>query len=315
MVNELKLENASWNDAWEFDNVKNWFVEDKITIFKNWDGLDAFRFSHPSYSEALKYLLTDHEFRTIFVKILLYTSKNWWAENALYALDVVENFNLLPEDERNRLLFMLPEDERNRLLFMLPEDERNRLLLLLPEDERNRLLLIRDSKKEKKKRKNAMTFFLHEVKKITNDAPTMEQIEKKIELDPNFYLGWYSKGAALVDLGKLEDAISCLNKAIEINPKRAASWYMKGIASSRMSKFDDALTCFNKVLEINPDSSNAYYNIACIKSLQNNKDEAIEFLKVAIKLDPQSLVWMRTDSDFDNIRGSKEFQNLLKEKN
>ena len=56
LIDELNLK-----DAWGFNRVLNWFRDDKINI----DGEDI-RFSHPSYSEALKNLLVeDGDFTTI----------------------------------------------------------------------------------------------------------------------------------------------------------------------------------------------------------------------------------------------------------
>ena len=69
LVDELNLK-----DPWGFDRVLNWFKKDKINI-----GDKYIRFSHPSYSEALKYLLVeDGDFtrinKEIFSELLL---KEW----------------------------------------------------------------------------------------------------------------------------------------------------------------------------------------------------------------------------------------------
>jgi len=137
LVKELNLK-----DPWGFDRVLNWFKKDKINI-----GDKDIRFSHPSYSEALKYLLVeDGNFtrinKEIFSELLLKLAEK--SGDAQYVvLAAADNFYMLPEDVRNKILFKclgrgaaagvvaravankpdkLPEDVTD-LLFKLTEDD------------------------------------------------------------------------------------------------------------------------------------------------------------------------------------------------
>jgi len=49
----------------------------------------------------------------------------------------------------------------------------------------------------------------------------------------------------------------------------------------------------------------------CLESKRNNREKSVEFLKKAIDLDKKYLGMAKTDEDFDNIRNSKEFKELL----
>jgi hypothetical protein len=136
LMKELDLK-----DAWEFDRVLNWFEDDKISI--NYFGID---FSHPSYSEALPYLLVEDGYITqinkrIFSELLLKLAEKDAAAGEV-ACFVSDNFDKLPEDVRNKLLLKLAEKDAaagevacfvSDNFDKLPEDVRNKLLLKLAE--------------------------------------------------------------------------------------------------------------------------------------------------------------------------------------
>jgi hypothetical protein len=137
MVEELNLQNT-----WEFDRVVNWFKDDKIKIDTVYGSIS---FSHPSYSEALCYLLIEDGYptrinREIFSELLLKLSeRSSIAQNIAWV--VAKNYDMLP-DEVGDLLFKISkiDDAAFNLAWdvyinfdKLPEDVRNKLLLKLSE--------------------------------------------------------------------------------------------------------------------------------------------------------------------------------------
>ena len=175
LVEELKFE-----ATWEFDRILNWFKNDKISISEKF-GEKFVEFSHPSYLEALDYLLAEDGYitrinREIFSKLLLkLAEKDEVAEHV--ARVVADNINRLPEDVRSKLLFKLSEKDEAAgdvawavayNFNALPEDVRNLLFKLsekdeaaedvagavaqyfdkLPEDTRNKILLKLSKKDE-----------------------------------------------------------------------------------------------------------------------------------------------------------------------
>ncbi|MGB7533054.1 MAG: hypothetical protein WA977_08805 [Halobacteriota archaeon] len=143
LVKELNLE-----DALEFDRVLKWFKEDKINIIYRLRKVinKHIEFSHPSYSEALPYLLVEDGYitrinREIFSKLLLKLSeKDRAAIDVAWA--VAHNFDKLPEDVRNELLLKLSEKNAAALAVVsavsrnfdkLPDDVKNKLLFNLSE--------------------------------------------------------------------------------------------------------------------------------------------------------------------------------------
>jgi hypothetical protein len=141
LVRELNLE-----DAWEFGRVLNWFRDDKIDGSDNHMG-----FSHPSYFEALPYLLVEDGYisrinRDIFSKLLLKLTERAYGDFPSLFWDIAEvlvrNFYKFPDDVRN--LFFKRSDYPPRDTAVasamlsnfdkIPDDVRNKLLLKLYEE-------------------------------------------------------------------------------------------------------------------------------------------------------------------------------------
>lgn len=63
---------------------------------------------------------------------------------------------------------------------------------------------------------------------------------------------WFDKGVALVRLGSLEEAIISLDKSLQIDPGNARAWGFKAtiLLRDEMRKYEEALACLNEVLEI-----------------------------------------------------------------
>ncbi len=139
MVEELELV-----DAWDFDEILQWFRDDKVRV-----GVGRLvEFSHPSYSEALKYLVggdssSKREYRQIFESLLLrLAEKDEAAEGVAWTL--AKNFDRLPEEIRNNLLLKLAEKDKAaegvaeavvENFDRLPEEVRNLLFRLAEKDE------------------------------------------------------------------------------------------------------------------------------------------------------------------------------------
>lgn len=63
---------------------------------------------------------------------------------------------------------------------------------------------------------------------------------------------WLSKGDALSELGRPEQAIAWFDKALAINPQLAKAWFGKGNALFGLGRLDEAKTCLGKAIEIDP---------------------------------------------------------------
>jgi len=106
-------------------------------------------------------------------------------------------------------------------------------------------------------------------------------------------------------------AIKSLEKIFKIDPKIKEVWFNKGIALNMLGRQVEEIECYNKALEIDPDFTHPIYNKACVGSLRDNKQESINHLKRVIELDKTYIEKAKLDADFDNIRDSDEFKELI----
>jgi superkiller protein 3 len=171
--------------------------------------------------------------------------------------------------------------------------------------------------------------------------------DKAIEIQPDDDYAWGHKGAALGNLKRHEEAIACYDKAIEMQPDDDYAWNSKGylleyyfkrykeaiacykkaikiksdnpdyyndigINFVNLERYEKAITAYDKALKIKPDYSKTWYNKACCCSLQGNAELAVKNLQKAINLNgKECLEWAKTDTDFDSIRESDHFQELI----
>ena len=78
-----------------------------------------------------------------------------------------------------------------------------------------------------------------------------------------------------------------------------------------LGRLEEAITSYDNALKFKPDDANAYYNKACAYALQKNISLTIGNLKQAINLDSKHLEMAKTDTDFDKIRNDSRFIDLL----
>jgi len=106
---ETLVEDLNVVSAWEFERVCNWFKNDKVNIS------GCVGFSHPSYAEALKYVLVDNGFATrinkdIFSVVLLKLSETGEAAGDV-AWMIAYHFDDLSKDVQKVLFDLLEKDE------------------------------------------------------------------------------------------------------------------------------------------------------------------------------------------------------------
>ena len=69
------------------------------------------------------------------------------------------------------------------------------------------------------------------------------------EINKNHYF-WHNQGNLLMKLGKLEDALDCLDRAIAMKDNYYEAWWDKGYVLEKLGRFTEGEICFNKSLGI-----------------------------------------------------------------
>ncbi len=92
------------------------------------------------------------------------------------------------------------------------------------------------------------------------------------------------------------------------NPKL---WNDSGIPFLKLNKIDQAIICFKKSRGLDVSLPDPYYNLSCAYSLKKEIESAINYLQKAIELNLEFKSKALKDSDFDNIRETTQFKNLI----
>ncbi|MDY6866251.1 MAG: hypothetical protein SVY15_09835, partial [Halobacteriota archaeon] len=215
LTEELELK-----DAWGFDRVLNWFKDDKINI-KYWLRGEVIEFSHPSYSEALGYILIeDGELtkinRDLFSRVLFKLSEKDGAAGYV-AWAVARNFNELPEDVRNQLLIKLSEkDDAAGGVARAVADNFNEL----PQDVRNLLFKLSEKDRAAGGVARAVARNFNELPQDVRDILDIDRIQESLQNyilenidDEDYVLGIFSKAGTKIErdflyeiLGKLKES-------------------------------------------------------------------------------------------------------------
>jgi len=78
-----------------------------------------------------------------------------------------------------------------------------------------------------------------------------------LAINPHLCEAWVSKGLALWNMGRFEEAISCYEKALTINPRHAGAWFNKGLALRNLGLKLEAHRCFQKAITLDSTLSQA----------------------------------------------------------
>ncbi|MEW6619494.1 MAG: serine/threonine-protein kinase [bacterium] len=117
----------------------------------------------------------------------------------------------------------------------------------------------------------------------------------------------YNKGAALLNLGRLQEAVSCFDKALKINPRDAEVWYNKGFALGNLGRHQEAISCYDEALAINPRYAEAWGNKGNVLRRLGKHQEAISYFDEILKINPrEALAWYNKGLALGNLGRHQE---------
>lgn len=140
---------------------------------------------------------------------------------------------------------------------------------------------------------------------------------------PNVAMAQNNLGNFYVDLKRFEDAQKMFLESLKVYKSLiipnlhvylddvAMTQNNLGILYYELKDFDRAERFFRDALEIDPNNCSVLFNVACIESLKNNTATSLLYLRKAIDIDPSLLNSIKEEEDFNNVRNTKEFKELL----
>jgi len=136
--------------------------------------------------------------------------------------------------------------------------------------------------------------------------------ETAININSEYASAHNNLGSTYERIGKDDSAITSFKAAININPEHAGARYNLGLTYERQGQYPLAIASYKAAIDIEPTYASAHYGLACVYSLNNEKDLSLESLQKAIALDEYYIEAAKKDSNFSKIRGSPEFQLLIR---
>lgn len=117
---------------------------------------------------------------------------------------------------------------------------------------------------------------------------TMLYAQKSIDLDGNYFMGYFARACAWYNKGEYDKAIEDDNKAIDLKPDFAVAYFNRGNSWHNKGQYDKAIEDYNKAIDLKPDYADAYYNRGNSWFKKDQYNQAIKDYGKAIDLKPDS---------------------------
>lgn len=101
--------------------------------------------------------------------------------------------------------------------------------------------------------------------------------------------GYLNLGSALLDQGRVDEAIEAFRAAIAMQPGLAAAHQQLGVAMLRSGKLSDAEKALQDALKNDDGDPQSYHDLGLVLFEQGRADEAIAAWRQAVRLQPRSL--------------------------
>lgn len=132
-----------------------------------------------------------------------------------------------------------------------------------------------------------------------------------IKGNENFYKAYNIKGIALCFKNDFANGMKNIDKCLNIKPDFGYGRFNKALAYELYGHYDDALKWYDKALEIE-NYVWSYYGKASIYGRLGDVDNTVKYLKIAINMDPTIKECVKTERDFDPVRDDSKFKALVK---
>ncbi|CAD8169901.1 unnamed protein product [Paramecium pentaurelia] len=120
---------------------------------------------------------------------------------------------------------------------------------------------------------------------LNEHQQAIQCIDKALNYNSNYCVGYFNKGYSLGFLGKYNKEIVCYDKAIKLDPNFAQAYNNKEIINLKINdlkKYNEAIVCYDKAIQLNPNYAQAYKNKGALLDQLKKYQQAIENYKQAL---------------------------------
>jgi protein O-mannosyl-transferase len=130
---------------------------------------------------------------------------------------------------------------------------------------------------------NNLGYALLQKGKVDEALPCFQQA---LQIRPDYADARNNLGYALLQTGKVDEALLCFQQALQIRPNFADARNNLGYAFLRMGKVDAAATCFQQALQIRPDYADARNNLGVVLMQKGSMAAAAASFQRALQIRP-----------------------------
>lgn len=142
-------------------------------------------------------------------------------------------------------------------------------------------------------------------------ADTIDIANGIISEDGNFYKAYNIKGIALCYSNNYDEGMKNIDKSLELKPDFGYARFNKALAYELYGYYDEALKWYDRDLEVE-NYIWSYYGKASIYGRRGDIENTIKYLKIAVDMSPDIKKMASEEADFNTVKDSMEFQNLIK---
>lgn len=144
------------------------------------------------------------------------------------------------------------------------------------------------------------------------NAEAIEELQKTVELNPNFWVARAELGEAYEQKGDLDGALKEYLQARDLEVNVPLVRALVGRAYALLGRKADAQKVIDELTELSERSYVPQYNFAIIYAGLGNKDEAFSYLNRACDDRSYYMPWLKVDPQLDSLRDDPRFGDLLK---
>lgn len=131
-----------------------------------------------------------------------------------------------------------------------------------------------------------------------------------INENPQMYSAYNIRGITKAYNNDFEGGMNDIDKALEIKPDFGYARFNKALSYELYEHFEEALDWYDKALEVEQGAW-TYYGIASIYGRRGDVNNTVLYLKKAIEVDSVVIEHAKTEHDFDPVRNSDKFRQII----
>jgi TolB-like protein/Tfp pilus assembly protein PilF len=140
----------------------------------------------------------------------------------------------------------------------------------------------------------------------------IEQYQKTLEMDKNFYPARFRLGQAYLQTGSIEEAVKEFEQAVTLSERKARPLALLGHAYGLLGNRTAAERMLHELNELSKKRYVSSLEIARIYVALGGKDHAFDSFNKAIDEREGWLIWLKLEPSFDSLRSDTRYTELLR---